>query len=688
MELIRKAWSITCRRWWEWLVVAALCWFLAILGMQFTFAHPLNWVWSPTAGVSLALVLRYGFRHWPGFFLGAYGFLVHLSLSHRLADLPSTLGLSLLLAAAATTLPLLHGWLTRRLTGAGNPLESMRGVLWFSLISLLVPLPYALFAVQLAALTQVSLPICPWLSGGVWWMSTVLGYLVLTPLFLSYRDAIGTRRNVLRTGEMIIWLLLVASAGILSVGGVISVSQWTLPYPLFALMMWGVVRFRHRPQAVGLALLMVIAAHGISEGLGPFAKGGPLESLALYYGFFGVLALTCWPMAAALAELDVRARTLETVQHHSRSLLQVIEQGSELMGLATIEGKVMYLNPHGRKLIGLPEETPLPSLSDLFSPGNRDYYEKVILPTLLKWEKWSGRGELLHWSSRSPIPVDISAQALRVPAASEDDAPSTIIAAVMLDRREQVRMENARRDMDRRLRLQDRLEAVATLTRGAAHEINNPLSGILGYAEVIHDSADADSPSRHYAQEIIAEGNRIRAIVKELQYFAQPDSGSVKSIDLAELVQGTLTLARTSLRRDGVQLVVHLSSDLPPVMAPPQHLRQILLALLQNAQDALNARYPGSDPGKRILISAAVDSLDGSPMVRLTVEDHGPGIPAEVLPQVFDPFFSTKYPGSQRGLGLSSCHGLLRPIGGRIDIDSEEGEYTRVSVILPAVTGG
>ncbi len=228
------------------------------------------------------------------------------------------------------------------------------------------------------------------------------------------------------------------------------------------------------------------------------------------------------------------------------------------------------------------------------------------------------------------------------------------------------------------------LAAVGELAAGVAHEVNNPINGIINYAQIVLDESDDNPVIRDILQRIIKEGNRIAGIVSNLLSFArQKEKLDAEEVNLVEVVEDSIALMKHQLHKDGITLEVDMPPDLPTVMGHAQQLQQVFLNLLSNARYALNSRYPEPDPNKRIEISGRVVEKKGESVVQIEITDYGTGIPQDIADRLFEPFFSTKPDGEGTGLGLSISHGLIREHHGTLKVDSSYGEYTRIVVELP-----
>lgn len=231
-----------------------------------------------------------------------------------------------------------------------------------------------------------------------------------------------------------------------------------------------------------------------------------------------------------------------------------------------------------------------------------------------------------------------------------------------------------------------RLESIGTLASGVAHEVNNPLTGMINYAELIKDRVEGDARAFEYASEIIVEGNRIARIVRNLLSYSRPDESEPEECVISDVIERSLSLLRSSLLRDGITIHIDLETGLSRAQCKSQQIQQVLVNLITNSQHALCERYSGFDENKQLIISAHNAERDGMEVVRIAVEDHGAGIPASELEHIFDPFSTSKSRAEGTGLGLWVSHKLVLENGGYIDCVSVEGESTRLVVDLPALT--
>jgi C4-dicarboxylate-specific signal transduction histidine kinase len=228
------------------------------------------------------------------------------------------------------------------------------------------------------------------------------------------------------------------------------------------------------------------------------------------------------------------------------------------------------------------------------------------------------------------------------------------------------------------------LASLGELSAGVAHEINNPINGIINYARILSNKSARGSAENDVAERIAKEGRRIAGIVKSLLSFARDSKEGKKPVRLESILRESLTLTESQMRKEGVQLRVDLPAGLPEITANQQQIQQVFMNIINNAQYALKQKFPGEHEDKVLHIIGEVVTTDKGPFVRVTFHDRGTGIAPGALCKIMNPFFSTKPRGEGTGLGLSISHGIVTDHGGRLAVRSVQGEHTEVQIDLPA----
>jgi PAS domain S-box-containing protein len=227
------------------------------------------------------------------------------------------------------------------------------------------------------------------------------------------------------------------------------------------------------------------------------------------------------------------------------------------------------------------------------------------------------------------------------------------------------------------------LASVGELAAGVAHEINNPINGIINCAQMLVDDKGASHEQAEISQRIIKAGNRIAMIVRNLLSFARNAEEAPELISIQNVLSDSLDLTEAQLRHDGIALSIEIPELLPPIKVHAHQLQQVFLNILSNARYALNQKFPSAHDKKAIEIVGNLKDANGKRYARLIFIDSGTGISADVLERICDPFYSTKPVGEGTGLGLSVSQAIVSDHGGRLYFDSVEGEYTKVIVDLP-----
>ena len=248
-----------------------------------------------------------------------------------------------------------------------------------------------------------------------------------------------------------------------------------------------------------------------------------------------------------------------------------------------------------------------------------------------------------------------------------------------------------RRRRDELLRRSERMASLGTTLAGVAHELNNPLAAIGGFAQLMLRDGSYSEEDRAALQTIHHESNRAAKIVRDLLTFARREEGEQRErVDLNDVIGYLMATQRYAMETRGIEREVHLASSLPPVYAERTQIEQVALNLLVNARQALEGMIDapaelGEGPRQR-QPRIGVRTWSEGRRVLLEISDNGPGIAPEMRSRIWDPFFTTKPEGEGTGLGLAMVHGIVTGYDGTIELDSDVGAGTRFVISLPADT--
>ena len=377
-------------------------------------------------------------------------------------------------------------------------------------------------------------------------------------------------------------------------------------------------------------------------------------------------------------------RTMDELRASEARYSLLANHAADVIWTMDLEGRFTYISPSVEALFGYTvEEVMARPIRKSLSKESRAFIEhglaqlraafaageKVSLDEQLELEQRRKDGSTIWTESRLSAIVN-------------DDGTFLGILGVTRDISARRRAEQERLAIEAHLRQSQRLESIGTLASGIAHEINNPLTGIINYADLIGGRIE-DNRLREYAEGITREGKRVAEIVRSLLSFSRQDTAEYQPEQIEQLVEASLRLLGATLREDQIDVIQDLPKDLPLVWCRGQHIEQILINLLANARDALNLRYPGRHEDKAIRISAQRKKAHGAEWIRITVEDAGVGISTEILERIFDPFFTTKPRDEGTGLGLSVSYGIVKEHRGELSVESTEGVGTKFHIDLP-----
>jgi len=225
--------------------------------------------------------------------------------------------------------------------------------------------------------------------------------------------------------------------------------------------------------------------------------------------------------------------------------------------------------------------------------------------------------------------------------------------------------------------------SLGELTGGIAHEINNPVTGIINYAQILIDQYQEEGRDAEIPKRIMHEGERIAGIVKRLMAFVGERNKEKIPLQIKSVLIDTLGLTRTLMKKDNIRIQINFIDDIPVVVADSQELQQVFLNLLSNARCALNQKYPNADSDKIIEIIGRIDHTKQGGNIQIIFKDHGTGIPSEIFYKIQAPFFTQNPTGHHMGLGLVISHSLIKNNGGRLRFESEKGVFTKAVVEFP-----
>jgi signal transduction histidine kinase len=238
-------------------------------------------------------------------------------------------------------------------------------------------------------------------------------------------------------------------------------------------------------------------------------------------------------------------------------------------------------------------------------------------------------------------------------------------------------IEEKEKKLQEELNRSRRLASIGELAAGVAHEINNPLTGIIGFSERLMRKSTDEEISRDLGK-IHSEAQRMAKVVENLLAFARRREPKKQYADVNDILQSSLELRAYELKTSNIEVVTNLAPNLPEIMVDFHQIQEVFLNIILNAEQVMTEAHGG---GRLSIKTRQIEDC-----IRVSFTDDGLGIPAEHLDKLFDPFFTTRWEKGGTGLGLSACHSIVTEHGGRINAKSQPGKGTTFVVGLPLAT--
>jgi len=248
----------------------------------------------------------------------------------------------------------------------------------------------------------------------------------------------------------------------------------------------------------------------------------------------------------------------------------------------------------------------------------------------------------------------------------------TLKVAFIIERKE---IEEKIKLFQEQIRHADRLATIGELTAGIAHELNNPLNNILGFAQLIIKNNNLNEQAKQDVEKIIKAVLNSREIIKKLMYFSRQMPQNFTNVNLNQIIKDAMYFIEPQCSKENIAISYQLSDNIPSIHADNLQLNQVIVNLVVNAIQAM-------PEGGKLTISTRNDSQSAF----LSVEDTGVGISKKIMQHIFNPFFTTKVIGKGTGLGLSVVHGIIATHKGKIDVKSKEGVGTKFEIEFPIIT--
>jgi PAS domain S-box-containing protein len=363
-----------------------------------------------------------------------------------------------------------------------------------------------------------------------------------------------------------------------------------------------------------------------------------------------------------LTDVTEKRRMETQLKQQEQFRKRLLESFPDLILVVDLQGRYSFVSSRIRDLLGYrPDELQ----------GRRMEELQDHSPELLSLYRDVAAGKHLFASSEyGARHRDGSWRTMRA-SASQLFGPDNKLSGVIIS----VRDITVEKKLEQQIIQSERLAAMGQMIGGFAHELNNPLTTILGVSELLQEGESSENTKKQLGM-LHQQARRATEIVQNLMYFARPPAPGRSQVNLSQLVERTLHLHAYSLRKNDIRVDFLPEPNLAPVVGDPHQLMQVFLNLILNAEQAIReAREAGS-------LRIRLGQKGGA--VWVSFQDDGPGIPPEILPNIFDPFYTTKRPGRGTGLGLSICKAILKEYGGNVEAAQAPGGGAVFTVYMPA----
>lgn len=372
-------------------------------------------------------------------------------------------------------------------------------------------------------------------------------------------------------------------------------------------------------------------------------------------------------------------------EEEQKKLASLVEMSHESIGIATLDGQVMYMNRAAMRQAGIKSiaEAREKTIFDFFTEADRAEAVELLYPAVLKTGHWSGEFRIRHFVTGAMIDVDITAFLVR-----DAQGNPLYIAAVTRDITDRKKAAAERAKLEASLLQAQKMESIGRLAGGVAHDFNNMLTVILGFAELAKNKILEPDILRGHLNEIEKAAERSRQITRQLLGFSRQQIIAPQPSDLNSIVEDLRSpLAR--LIGEDVELRFRPEPNLWKALLDSSQVNQILINMAVNSRDALpnGGMLTIETANTRVTDEFARTQANCTPgeYVMLVVSDNGIGMSRDTLAHVFEPFFTTKDKGKGTGLGLATVYGIVRQNGGFITVYSEPDNGTTFRIYFPKV---
>jgi PAS domain S-box-containing protein len=369
-------------------------------------------------------------------------------------------------------------------------------------------------------------------------------------------------------------------------------------------------------------------------------------------------------------DITDRKRMERELKEANDFLMNLIDSSVDGIIVTNMKGDILLFNKGAENLLGYKSEEVVGKMPirNIYPPGvAKEAMEKLRSPDFGGVGKLTSFPILHRRKDGELIEGDLSASLIY------DEKGNEIASlGIFKDLRERLRIERELQKMQEALLQSEKLAAMGRLTSQIAHELNNPIYGIMNTLELLKTEIPPESKRRRILELSLSEIQRLSEMLRNMLSFSKPEEEARKRINLNDLLEGILLMMERQMRESNIRVVSDLDHQIPEVMASTNQMRQVMLNMFKNAKEAM-------PNGGTLTVRTAKEDQK----VSVHIQDTGVGIPEEIRSKIFEAFFTTKQKVKGVGLGLSVCYGIIKDHGGEIKLESEEGKGTTFIISLP-----
>jgi two-component system NtrC family sensor kinase len=369
-------------------------------------------------------------------------------------------------------------------------------------------------------------------------------------------------------------------------------------------------------------------------------------------------------------DISERKRMEKELREANEFLMNLIESSVDGIIVTNTKGNILIFNRGAENILGYKAEEVVGkrNIQSIYPPGiAKEVMEKMRSPDFGGVGKLTSFPILHRKKDGELIEGDLSASIIY------DDMGKEIASiGIFKDLRERLGIERELQKAQQALLQSEKLAAMGRLTSQIAHELNNPIYGIMNTLELLKTEVPAESKRRRILELSLSETQRLSEMLRNMLSFSKPEEEKRRPVKMNELVEGILLVMEKQMKESNIKVETSFDDEIPEVIASTNQMRQVMLNIIKNAKEAM-------PKGGTLTVRTTKEDKH----VLIHVQDTGVGIPEEIKDKIFEAFFTTKQKVKGVGLGLSVCYGIIKDHGGEIKVESEEGKGTTFTIRLP-----